>query len=594
MIQFRTDRVACLVLFLLSMFLFTRGLSIHGLEYRDDEIFYYKATQEMVATGNVLSPTYFGEDRFQKPILYYWLVLCSYKIFGVNWFAARFVAVVFAGLSVCVTWLIAKNLFNRNVATLSAVILVTVPLFFRHAKNAVPDMALNFFIVWAIYCAIRFIKSSFDIFGGDIQDLSLRNKYSILFFVACALGFMIKGFTALIIPILTLIVFSILIKRVKILSLIRFARGLLIVGLIVCPWFFYMIWVHGQAYLEYMLVDETKNRLVAGGGHFIIRLATTFFDHIVFYCNVIGSYFAPWSVFLLGALPLSLKWLASVHPFKEGTRILLIWFLVVFCFFSMIYFSINHYMLVLSTPFAILVSCFCLEPLDRQRAFPTTVSFLRKYMALFIFTVGTLAYAFLFVFLAGAHKWWLFVILGACVMIIRTIFKSRKPITAPLCLGLLLLFVFAQSSLLGKAGITSHAILQKFAATINQEIGKDQSQGITIGVGSHDIHEKEFQVYFEQKIVKAASSEAQETKHRLDQLFATDNEVYCLLTEKDFKRFIKESFKGSIEILQEDYIVRRRMNINMGFFRALLKLDTVTVNQYLKEKLILIKKEHNA
>ena len=32
----------------------------------------------MLKTGNYLSPTYFGEDRFQKPILFYWLILAAY------------------------------------------------------------------------------------------------------------------------------------------------------------------------------------------------------------------------------------------------------------------------------------------------------------------------------------------------------------------------------------------------------------------------------------------------------------------------------------------------------------------------------------
>ncbi|MFH0984171.1 MAG: glycosyltransferase family 39 protein, partial [Candidatus Omnitrophota bacterium] len=134
MVPFRKETYVCILLFVVSIFVLTSGLSVHGIEYRDDEIFYFRSTQEMLQTRDFLSPTYFGENRFQKPILYYWLVLFSYSLFGVNWFAARLVAVVFAGLTVCVTWLIGKTLFNRRVATLSAVILMTVPLFFRHAK----------------------------------------------------------------------------------------------------------------------------------------------------------------------------------------------------------------------------------------------------------------------------------------------------------------------------------------------------------------------------------------------------------------------------------------------------------------------------
>lgn len=557
------------------------------MEYRDDEIFYFKSTQEMVHTGNIMSPTYFGEDRFQKPILYYWLVLLSYKTFGMNWFGARFVAVIFAGLTICFTWLIGKALFDRRVATLGAIILMTVPLFFRHAKNAVPDMPLNFFIVWAIYCAIRFIQSSSKNVDDQARENPALTRYSVLFFVSCALGFMIKGFAALIIPILTVVAYSFTVRRAKILAKMRFGRGALIMLLIILPWFVFMIKAHGQEYLNYMLVDETKNRLInTEGGNVFVGMAATFFDHCLFYLNVLGSYFAPWCIFLIGAIPV-----AFMGWKKESSRFMLIWFFVVFCFFSTMYFSINHYMLVLTTPFALLVSYFLLENFNQELLIGKIAVFLRKYMLLFILTVGSLAFSFLFVFLAGAAKWWLILLLIVYVIAAREIHKSSKPMTAPLILGAFMLFVFAQSSLLAKAGVTAHATLQKFAITINKEIGADVSEKVVIGVGSHDIHEKEFQVYFDQRVMKAAASTAQETKSKLLQLFATDKKVYCLIAEKDFEYFLKDSLSDSFKIVQEDYIFRRRMYIDKGFFVALLKLDQAAVRHYLKEKLILIRKD---
>lgn len=592
----RTDAAACLLLFLLSLLVFTRGLSIHGLEYRDDEIFYFKSTREMARAGEILSPTYFGEDRFQKPILYYWLVLLSYRIFGVNWFAARFVAAMFAGWTVCLTWLIGKTLFNRRVASLAAVILMTVPLFFRHAKDAVPDMPLDFFIVGAAYCAVRVIQNATWAFGGKGEGAPSPAGYSVLFFVSCALGFMVKGFAAVIVPVLTVVLYSVLRKKPGILAAMRFGRGALIMLFITCPWFFYMIKAHGWAYLNYMLVDETKNRLVGGaGGHVLLNVAATFFDHVLFYLGVLGSYFAPWCIFLAGALPLAFLRVRSAGPTEEGLRLMLIWFLVVFCFFSMMYFSINHYMLVLTTPFALLVSYFFLENIGRRSFLGKVVLFLRKYAPLVIMTVGTLAFGFVFVFLAGAAKWWLAVFLLIYSALAGAIHKSSRPMTAPLALGVFMLCVFAQSPLLAKAGLTSHAVLQKFAVTIDrEESGADSAAEAVIAVGSHDIHEKEFQVYFDRRVVKAAGSTRQETGAKLNQLFATDKKVYCLMTQKDFGYFLMDSFPRALEVVQEDYIFRRRMNIGKGFFTALLRLDRTGVRRYLKEKLVLVRKEPDA
>jgi len=264
---------------------------------------------------------------------------------------------------------------------------------------------LNFFIIAAMYCAIRFIQSSVGILGGELRKDSTSARYSILFFVCCALGFMIKGFIALIVPFLTVVFFSFGNKGSKILSTMRFGRGILIMLVIICPWFLYMIVTHGQAYLDYMLVDETKNRLITEGtGNVLLKVAATFFDHCLFYLNVIGSYFAPWSVFLIAAIPLAFFRVRSKASAGQGLSLLLIWFFVVFCFFASIYFSINHYMLVLTTPFAILVSYFFLEKTDQGRLGGKIILFARKYFPVIIFTVCSLAFAFLFVFFSRSCK----------------------------------------------------------------------------------------------------------------------------------------------------------------------------------------------
>jgi len=374
----------------------------------------------------------------------------------------------------------------------------------------------------------------------------------------------------------------------------RFGRGMFIILLIVCPWFFYMISVHGCSYLNYMVVDETKNRLISeGNSNIVLTIIATFLDHCLFYLHVLSTYFAPWCIFLVGAIPLAFWKIKLNDPAKKGLSLMLVWFFVVFCFFSMIYYSINHYLLVLSTPFAILISVFLLENFDCQSLVGTTITIMRKYVLIFIFTISCLAFSFLFVFLAGAGKWWLLVFFLAYIAVVGRLSKSSKLLAAPLSLGILILSVFAQSSLMAKAGVTSHVILQKFAVTINQEIRRDALGKADIGVGSHDIHEKEFQVYFDQRVIKAAGSEEYETKTKLTRLFKTDKKVYCLITEKDYQYFLKGSYPGTLEVIQEDYIMRKRFKIDKGFFMALFRLDQPTIHRYLKEKIILVRKKSN-
>ena len=571
-----SDRNILTSFFLLSLLIFSHGLSIHGIEYRDDEIFYYQSTQEMIQNHDVLSPTYFGANRFEKPILFYWFILLFYKIFGVNWFAARFVSVIFAGLTVCLTWKIARHLFDRRIATLSALILMTTPLFFRHAKNAVPGMALTFFVVAAMSCLLQILRAE-ELPVEEKQRL--QNKYSILFFVACGLGFMIKGYTAIVVPWGTLLVYAFWSKTPGILKTIRFGRGILIFLLIVSPWFIYMIWRHGHVYLDHVLIVETKERLIGNeAGNFLIVWIKKFVSHIGFYLKNMFSYFAPWSLFLFLGLPLLFK----KTSLDTNLKFLLSWFGLVFFFFASLYFVINHYLMALIVPFAILVSYVFLT-----QGKSDTVLKIQKISVVVTFTLGFLGFSLFLVLFMGISKIWLILLFIFYALLLGILLKSKTPLTAPVLLSLLILCVFCQSNLLGKAKLTSQATLQNFAKVINS----DPIHHV-IGVGSHDIHRKEFQTYFDQKVDKLGMSDADKTRVRL-KLFLTTHKkrVYCLILEKDLKDYLKKFPRENLVTVKEDSIVRRRMSIDKNFFIALAKLDQATIHQYLMERIILLRKD---
>src|ERR671912_2086363 len=78
-----------LPLLLLAALTFFTGLG-RGAITDSDEAFYAESAREMVASGDWLTPYYNYEPRFQKPILFYWLVSTSYTVAGVGEAAARF------------------------------------------------------------------------------------------------------------------------------------------------------------------------------------------------------------------------------------------------------------------------------------------------------------------------------------------------------------------------------------------------------------------------------------------------------------------------------------------------------------------------
>ena len=54
-----------------------------------DEAFYAEAAREMVVSGDWTTPRYNFDDRFQKPVLYYWLAALAFETVGVTEAAAR-------------------------------------------------------------------------------------------------------------------------------------------------------------------------------------------------------------------------------------------------------------------------------------------------------------------------------------------------------------------------------------------------------------------------------------------------------------------------------------------------------------------------
>jgi 4-amino-4-deoxy-L-arabinose transferase-like glycosyltransferase len=157
--------------------------------YHTDENFYVESARNMVESGDYLTPIYHDTKRFAKPILYYWLVSASYKIFGVSLVSARLVSVFFGSLTVGLLYLISSRLFEGRIAFYSILILPATFLHFQISRWATTDIVMSFFILLAMYYFVRSyqgdFKRSFDVY---------------LFYVAISLGFMTKGPPAIIIP----------------------------------------------------------------------------------------------------------------------------------------------------------------------------------------------------------------------------------------------------------------------------------------------------------------------------------------------------------------------------------------------------------
>src|SRR5262245_42650238 len=98
---------ASIVILALSVPLLLHRLGSPGL-MDPDEPYYAVPALEMLRTGTWQVPVFHGQPWFDKPILFYWLVLGGYRLLGVTEGAAR-AASAAAGIATALALLLGRT-----------------------------------------------------------------------------------------------------------------------------------------------------------------------------------------------------------------------------------------------------------------------------------------------------------------------------------------------------------------------------------------------------------------------------------------------------------------------------------------------------
>ncbi len=198
-----------------------------------DEPFYSQTCHEMVETGDWLTPKIYGQPQFEKPILYYWLVSASYKVFGENEFAGRLPSALPATLAVLAVYTFGLSVFNRRSAFLSAVILATGLEYCLMARLMLTDIALAFLLAAAMFSLWFAIQKQ----SGFWMFLQL---------LFGGLAVLMKGPIGTLIPMMGVGLFLWRTKKSLPWRTGGFALGLLVWAAIVIPWYALMFkWYPG-------------------------------------------------------------------------------------------------------------------------------------------------------------------------------------------------------------------------------------------------------------------------------------------------------------------------------------------------------------
>ncbi len=285
--------------------------------FTPDEGRYSEVAREMLLTSDFITPRLNGIPFLDKPILYYWLQASAIKIFGLKEWSLRFWPVTIGILGCLSVYLAGFALFGRRAGILSAIILATSPLYYSSAHYANLDLEVAVFVSMSL---LAFIV------GFQKEYHKHRNKLLFLAYTFSALAILTKGLLGLLFPILIIGSFILLTTRFNIILKMKLIPGLLLVLAITTPWF-YLVQKANPQFFNYFFVMQQFSRF----------LTTAKFNNqttVWFYIPILALGFFPWIVFFLQSASVNLAKIIKNKSAHSAELFLLLWFALIFTFFS--------------------------------------------------------------------------------------------------------------------------------------------------------------------------------------------------------------------------------------------------------------------
>ena len=193
-------RRGAIILFFLAMILLLPGSNILPLLDRDEPRF-ARATVEMMQRGEWVVPYFNNEYRFDKPVLTYWLMRAGYALFGVNEFGARFHSILSSAFLAVAIFFMGRRWLDARAGFFAALGMLTCFQMTIHGRSAVADMPMVLFVCLAMF-AMAELLGICDV--KESQSASRKSQiWFWIFYISLGFGFLAKGPVALIVPLLS-------------------------------------------------------------------------------------------------------------------------------------------------------------------------------------------------------------------------------------------------------------------------------------------------------------------------------------------------------------------------------------------------------
>ena len=197
-----------------------------------------------------------------------------------------------------------REMFNKPIAFLAALFLVTSMGFMYIGKAAVTDMTLMFTLT--------------------VTMISFYRKKYYTAYIFCGLSLLVKGPIGYAFPALIMLLYLAWTRQWSLMKEMKIPQGILLAFLVGLPWYILMYKVHGEVFLDTFI-----------GYHNITRFAAP--EHpgqnsLFFFIPILFAAMMPWTAALFPTLR---RLFQKRDPFKDTLQYCFVWAAFIFVFFSL-------------------------------------------------------------------------------------------------------------------------------------------------------------------------------------------------------------------------------------------------------------------
>ncbi len=334
--------------FLIALSLLLFALNIGGYDlWPPDEPRFAEVAREMRQSGDYLVPRVNGEPYKEKPPLLFWaMAAASLPFDDVTPIPARLPSVLAGVMTVLITYLLARKLYDDKVAFWAAVIMATSQRFWWQARFGQIDMLLTACLSLALLAFWLWHEN--------------RNaKWLVVFYASIAAAVYAKGPPGIVFP--ACLVFTFYWKDKASRRKLHFFVGLAAVALLIAIWL-----------IPARMAASSQMEAAAGGaiGANLYRqiigrifLGVSHAHGPFYFMYNLPIDLMPWALFL----PWTLPWVWKRRKQGPEMRLLLSWTVPAFIFFSICSGKRALYLLPLFPALSILLSASILDLMDSDR-----------------------------------------------------------------------------------------------------------------------------------------------------------------------------------------------------------------------------------